>query len=99
SQDDTAAAVEARLEASVHRETHGVWTLKVSLLSAGGCPTPNPSPTNPADPDAGLAAACRYEVGQKTGNPSGPDPGNRLTIELFQYSTFSLVAQPLAGAS
>lgn len=83
-----------RLEPLTHIVTKGAWRLKIELLEAGDCPTPQ-------DPEYDPAAeyACLY--GQVDENdlltpPSPQDTGNRFTIENFVWSYYATCVETMA---
>lgn len=83
-----ATQLSQELEAKAHLDTRGTWTLRVSLLRAGGCPTP----ADGVDA-ANRRAACQQEMREADAMPqdiaAGTDAGNLFTVGVFSYSRFA----------
>ena len=83
---EVAEQVRARLEPQHHLPTAGLWTVRVSLITAGDCP---------GSPDAANFQqffSCR----QEDEDGDGADPGNEFTIENVVINTFSVKVEELS---
>lgn len=85
---ETREQVLARLTPQFHLSTAGVWTVRVTLVSANDCPTPSPDST-----DFQRMAICRSE------SPDGSDRGNPFSLTNFIYTTYTPCVEALGKAS
>lgn len=95
---ETAEQALAREEPKYRQATTGTWTIRVRLLDAGDCPSPNGPEAN------GLQVFyCRFgdpnnpglDPDMMTGRAGGEDLGNAFTVENVQYSWYTPIIEEL----
>ena len=85
--DEVREQVLARLTPQFHLSTAGNWTVRVTLVNAGDCPTPSPDST-----DFQRIAICRGE------SADGSDDSNPFSLANFIYTTYTPCVEALGRA-
>jgi hypothetical protein len=84
---EVAEQVLARLEPQHRVHSEGTWTVRVTLINAADCPSPQD-----ADADRQQVVFCRAQPQPN----DGQDLGNRFALENFIYTTYEVKVEELS---
>lgn len=92
---ETPEQVLARLAPDYHVDTKGTWIVRVTLVAAGDCPSPEQQTYTTQTRD------CRFgppagTPGEPSATPDGADPGNLFLVASFKYTYFTPTIRELA---